>query len=317
MGHAHSSNTPDPGPAPAAGVPRHAAFWLDACRRLSLVLAGAAWSRSAWTYISRPMRQYWAGRVESEVWAPLRGGVNVPVRLWEHVEAGIFWYGFPAEDIAAFEVLASFLPRDAVVLDVGANIGTFTLPLAVQVDRGAVHGFEPASATADRLRRNIDLNGLDNIVVNQCAASDHPGTLSIWVPGTRWKGRLYNTGMTSPYVGRNRPGWREEVVSCIRLDDYAARHGLRRVDAMKMDVEGGELDALEGARALIRAFRPLVVMEVNRGPLRAAGRSMDDVLAFWRDNGYRVGAIAAGGEVLWGRLPAAGRSHQNICCLPS
>lgn len=316
MPNSESGNSGDSPPVEAAGEPRTAASLLKTCRRVSMALAGPGWFRVVWTYASRPMRQYWAGRVRSEVWAALRGDVRVPVRLWEHVEAGIFWYGFPAEDIAAFEVLSSFLPRDGVVLDVGANIGTFTLPLAAQLNRGAVHAFEPASATAGRLRRNIDINGLDNIVVNQCAASDHSGTMSIWVPRGSWKGKLFNTGMTSPYVGRDRTDWREETVRCVRLDDYMVRQGLRRVDAVKIDVEGGELDALEGARSLIHAFRPLVVMEVNREPLRAAGRSIDDVLRFWREHDYRFGAITAGGKVRWGRLPTAGRGHQNICCVP-
>lgn len=317
MRHLDSNDTSPPLPGQPAGNPRSAGFWLKTCQRISLALAGAPRSRHAWTFASRPMRQYWAGRVHSELWASLRGNVSVPVRLWEHVEAGIFWYGFPAEDIAAFEVLSSALPRDGVVLDVGANIGAFTLTLAARADRGAVHSFEPVSATAERLRRNVDINGLDNIVVNQCAVSDLAGSMSIWVPGARWKGRLYNTGMTSFYVGRNRAGWHEETVTRIRLDDYMTHQGLHRVDAMKIDVEGGELDALEGARSLIRTFRPLVVMEVNRGPLEAAGRSVDEVLRFWRENDYTIGTITAGGEVRWGRFQGAGESHQNICCAPS
>lgn len=264
------------------------------------------------------MRQYWAARVRSELWAPLPGGSSVPVRLWEHVEAGIFWYGFPAEDLAAFEVLSAALPRDGVVLDIGANVGTFTLSLAARAQRGTVHGFEPAPATAARLRRNVEINGLENVVVNECAVADRTGVMGIWVPGARWKGNLYNTGMTSPYVGRGVPGWHRETVACIRLDDYVAQQRLQRVDAIKIDVEGGELDVLEGARASIGRFRPLVVMEANHAPLHAAGRSVDTVLEFWRDNGYRVGTITAAGRVDWGRVPAAGKGHHwNLCCMPS
>lgn len=291
-------------------------FWLRNCRRLSLWLSTDPVSRSTWVRASRILRQYWAGRIQSEVWAGMPRGLRVPVRLWDHVEAGIFWYGFPAEDFAAYHVLSAALPRDGVLLDIGANIGAFTLPLAARMERGTVHGFEPASGTVERLRRNLAINAIENVIVNRCAVSNRSGELSIWVPGEQWKGRLYNTGRTSAYVGSGDSGWRQETVPCITLDDYAARRALARVDAIKIDVEGGELDALEGASALIHKHRPMVVMEVNQAPLRAAGRSVEDVLAFWREHDYRVGTIAGNGRVRWKPPSTTDYKHRNICCVP-
>lgn len=290
--------------------------WLDACQRISLMLARSHVTRRVWPVLSRGMRQYWAARVPAEVPARLHGDLSVPVRLWEHVEAGIFWYGFPAEDLPALEALLSAVPEDGVVLDIGANIGAFSLPLAARAKRGTVHSFEPTSSATTRLQRNIELNGLHNVVVNQCAASSGSDAMSLWVPEAHWKGRLYNSGRTSAYVGEASPGWRREEVAAIRLDDYVARQRLQRVDAIKIDVEGAELDVLEGASGLIRDFRPIVVMEMNDGPLRAAGRSVAEVLQFWRDHGYRMGTIAAGGRIRWDRPPAGGR-HQNVCCSPA
>lgn len=299
---------------PAAVEPRAAGTWLAAWRYMSVALARGRWSRFLWTGVSRPLRQYWARRLDTEVWARLPGNLWIPARLWEHVEAGVFWYGFPAEDVPTFQVLSAALPRDGVFLDIGANVGVFSLPLASRAGQGRVHAFEPVPAAAERLRRNIDINAIDNIRVNQCAASDHAGTLSIQVPESHWKGRLFNDGMASTYVGRGRPGWRTETVGCVRLDDYAREQGLGRVDAIKLDVEGSELDVLAGAGDLLRSFRPLVVMEVNPGPLAAARRSVDEVMEFWRSQDYRVGAVGHGGRVHWGRRP--GGRHCNICCAP-
>jgi len=191
------------------------------------------------------------------------------------------------------------------------------LPLASRVGRGAVHCFEPASGIAERLRRNRAINRLDNIHVNQCAVADRTGGMSIWIPETHWKGRLYNTGMTSAHVGRERPGWREETVTCIPLDGYVTQRGLARVDALKLDVEGGELEVLEGARSLIREYRPLVIMEANRETLEAAGHSINDVLRFWQDCGYRVGAIADNARVRWDRVHGGESGHRNLYCIPS
>lgn len=291
--------------------------WLARCQRISLALAGNRLTRWLWLPLGRRLRQFWAGRVGREQPARLFGNQRIQAHLGEQIDAGIFWFGFPPEDRPALEALVATLPPDAVVLDVGANIGAFALPLAAAARRGVVHAFEPATATVQRLRRHLQLNGLDNVVVNHCAVSDRTGTLSLWIPADEWKGRLFNSGRTSVHVGRQQQGWREESVPCLRLDDYVAGQSLQRVDAIKIDVEGAELDVLEGARELLTRFRPVVVMELNAGPLRAAGRSVADVLAFWRSLDYRVGMIAASGRVHWGRLPRDSQRHQNICCAPA
>lgn len=261
------------------------------------------------------MRQFWARRVDGELVAEMEG-LQLRVRLDEHVEAGVFWYGFPAEDRAVLAQLRARVPHDGVVVDIGANIGCFTLAMARHAAAGAVHAFEPVPATADRLEAAIRANALGNIRLNRCALSHREGGIAVWVPEAHWKGRLYNRGRSSCYVGEAEPGWRRETVACRRLDDYVAAQGVARVDAIKLDIEGAELDALEGAAESLRRFRPAVVMELNAGPLEAAGRSVAEVLAFWRAQGYRAGSITAGGGVRW-REPSGRGRHCNILCLPA
>lgn len=261
------------------------------------------------------MRQFWARRVDGEIVAEMEG-LCLAVRLDEHVEAGVFWYGFPAEDRAVLAQLRARVPDDGVVIDIGANVGCFTLAMARHAAAGRVHAFEPVPATAERLQAAIAANALGNIRINRCALSNRDGEIAVWVPEAHWKGRLYNRGRSSSYVGEAQAGWRQEAATCRRLDDYADTEALHRIDAIKIDIEGAELDALEGAVESLHRFRPAVVMELNAGPLEAAGRSVAEVLAFWRAQGYRVGSITSGGGVRW-REPSGRGRHCNILCLPA
>ncbi|WP_440995863.1 FkbM family methyltransferase [Arhodomonas sp. SL1] len=287
---------------------------LHVCQRISLAAASIPGVRGLWPSVSRVMPQFWARRVTDPMPARLPGGASLPVRLSEHVEAGVFWYGFPAEDRGALAVLRDRLPRDGVALDVGANVGCFSLVLATDAPAGQVHAFEPVRGNRERLERAIADNGLENITVNACALAAEAGELTVWVPQAHWKGRLYNAGRSSPYVGRGEHGWAPETVPCLTLDEYVAQQGLRRVDVIKIDVEGAEMDVLEGARRTLSELRPAVVMERNDSLLAAAGRDPDAVRTLWDDLRYRIHYITPAGT-LRRRLPKRS-SHCNILCLP-
>lgn len=291
--------------------------WLHAFQRISHAAASTPGLGRRWPAISRPLRQYWARRVRSELPAELPGGITIPVRLHEHVEAGVFWYGFPQEDRGALRTLQQRLPADGTLIDVGANIGCFSLPLAKQLTAGRVHAFEPIPTVRTRLQRAIDTHGLDNVSVNDCALSSEHGEIVLHVPDAQWKGALYNSGRTSRYVGDGEDGWSAQPTRCVTLDSYAEQHRLTRIDAIKIDVEGAELDVLQGARNTLRAHRPAVLMELNQPTLAAAGHSIADVVGFWTENGYRMHRVGSDGDLHQVDTQRALRGHCNVLCLPT
>jgi len=122
--------------------------------------------------------------------------------------------------------------RGSVCIDVGANCGFISLVMALSVgDTGNVISFEPADPYWDVLQRNIAINGLQEVCVPYRAF----------------------VGSKSDAAG-NR----------VSLDDVARNLALTRVDAVKVDVDGGDFDVLRGARELLRRWRPLVVVEMTR-----------------------------------------------------
>ena len=169
-------------------------------------------------------------------------------------------------------VLALVEPGD-VVIDAGAHIGSFTIPLAKKVGTtGKVLAFEPDPENYELLRRNIELNTVASQTQTFCGiVTNQPG---------KYNKQQYNAGNTGTYyftaddVG--------EAVACHRLDDC----GCGRVAFVKIDVEGMELSTLHSAQELIRLHRPAFYVEINGVALQRAGVSAYDIHAFFQDRNY-------------------------------
>ena len=165
-----------------------------------------------------------------------------------------------------------------VVLDVGANIGWYTLMCAHAVGpTGRVHAFEPVPEEVDRLRRNVRLNALSQVSVHEVAVSDAVGVTCI--------GETRDAGAT--WVGEG-----DREVRTTTLDAFVDRQRLSRVDFVKMDIEGAEVLALRGAQRLLRELRPRLMVEVEPKPLSRFGFRPGDVLDALRRADYSLHCLA-------------------------
>ena len=161
-------------------------------------------------------------------------------------------------------VLAGIRPYvhdDSVCVDIGANIGLYTLAMAALARRGRVWAFEPAPGSYEFLERNIAVNGLDNVEAFNLAVAATSGTVDFHDIPFFTAGSFTVEGdsfLTSEVLGSSF--FRAPSVT---LDEFVADHGLRSVDFVKIDVEGGELSVLEGAVGTLDRHRPVVVLEFN------------------------------------------------------
>lgn len=140
-----------------------------------------------------------------------------------------------------------------VIIDAGAFVGdTAALFCAKTGADCQVHAFELLDENIALFEYNNALNGIaDRVVVNRLALSDRSGDQV-----TIRQARLQ--GATS--VGADGGDGSEELIPTITIDDYVERAGLARVDLIKMDIEGSEVPALEGARRTIRRFHPMLAL---------------------------------------------------------
>ena len=147
------------------------------------------------------------------------------------------------------------------VVDVGAHIGTHTLALARLVgDRGRVFAFEPQRLVAQMPAANVALNCLTNVHTHQLGVGAENGTLQL--PDIDYS-RKHNSGGVSLEAFAHpasdpHPKYR---VTVVRLDDF---YDQPRLDFIKIDVEGMEVDVLRGAAALIRRHKPVIYAENDR-----------------------------------------------------
>ncbi|MDA4118522.1 MAG: FkbM family methyltransferase [Thaumarchaeota archaeon] len=150
-----------------------------------------------------------------------------------------------------------------VVLDVGAHIGSFTLKAAREVGpAGRVISFEPSSENFGLLGRNVAANSYANIRLYNVAVGSQPGTARLQLHQRRGTNSLY-AHSTSESVGM-------EDVEVRTLDSVVRELNLARVDFMKIDVEGAELEVLKGAKEVLASFHPSIAMETHDfGPSEA------------------------------------------------
>jgi FkbM family methyltransferase len=189
-----------------------------------------------------------------------RSGVLWSLDLGEGIDFSIYLLG--AFERSTLKALRRLVKPGYTVFDIGANIGAHTLHLANAVGaKGCVFAFEPTNFAFDKLTRNLALNpDLGRLVTaNQVFLVDDLGT--------QRQPEIYSSWPLEGGAGRHPKhlGRRESTskASVDTLDSFVARHEIKRVDLIKIDVDGHEYPVLKGGRELLKRFAPILVMELS------------------------------------------------------
>ncbi|GLZ41869.1 FkbM family methyltransferase [Actinokineospora sp. NBRC 105648] len=175
------------------------------------------------------------------------------------------------------EVLAAALRPDGVFIDVGANVGWFSLLIGTHRPDAVVWALEPVPATADLLAANLLAAGLPAVELIRLAAGPRRGSAEFTTHTD--SAYAHQTDLDAGRVPQVETG----AVRCevVPLDELWAARGRPRVDAIKVDVEGAEPDVLRGATAILRRDMPLLVVEAP------TAFAQDDLRARLGPLGYR------------------------------
>jgi FkbM family methyltransferase len=185
--------------------------------------------------------------------APARP-VKMEIILRDLLNKALFLYG--TFEISETRVVQAFLRSGMTFVDVGANIGYYSLVAARLVGpTGCVHSFEPNAEVRHRLEHNIRLNSYDNAVVHAEAMAGHTGEVTFYLSTVE-----ENSGISSIVPGAGLGS--AQVVPSVTLDDFVLGLPGRRVDLLKMDIEGAELSVIEGGqRVLASEEAPALLFE--------------------------------------------------------
>lgn len=188
------------------------------------------------------------------------------------------------------------IPAGGTVLDIGANIGGFSV-WAASRGAGRVVSLEPFPENFERLRTNLELNKLTNVEAVRAAVAGERGTRTLFLPDDP-----SHLGRFSLHPGR---GGRTIDVPCLTLDDIVRDHRLDRIDVLKIDVQGSEYEILYGASPETLALVQRLVVECERfdepADWSVAGlvRHLESVGFKTRTSGHLVYADRVAGTGRW------------------
>ena len=199
-----------------------------------------------------------------------------------------YTHDYDTEDICA--CLRLFEP-DSVVLDVGANVGFWTVPMArVLSGGGKIHAFEPLPSNLKRLRENVRLNGLEGVVeIHEVGLSDKAATVEISLREDFSNGS--DTGNAAIVIDESDRQFRCTAIAVEALDEVFPSLKLERLDFAKADIEGHEDKFLAGASSVISQFRPVLYMEINEPYYTRRGLDATELFQAWLDSAGYVCAL--------------------------
>lgn len=189
------------------------------------------------------------------------------------------------------DVFTAHVRPGAVVYDVGANIGFFTLIAArLAGPDGHVYAFEPSPETADRLDANLGLNGVGTdgmgpVDVIRAGVGGAEGTASLSDPAmSQWASLVIDAPAPA-----GAPADAGRAIRMVALDGLLREGRIRPPSFVKIDIEGAEVDALRGMSGVLEAHRPVVLCEVHD--------THEAVADFFASRPYRVSVVETSGDL--------------------
>ena len=206
--------------------------------------------------------------------------------LSNYIERSIYLHVFEPFETS---LVRGLLRPGMTIVDAGANVGYYTLMGSAAVGpSGHVFAFEPSPYAVKKLREAIDENKIENVTIVESALGDFDGVGQLYVPDQ-------DRGNHTPsMVAQNFP---PTSIAITTLDSFLRKRGVRRVELLKLDVEGFEPNIVRGARQVLEDGTVRAILcEFNEYWLTANGCSSKELLTLLEDLGFH----SEGGEFVPG-----------------
>jgi len=262
------------------------------------------------------------------VWRTCRTGVGgMRLNIANVAEWSLYILGEHDPGVAYW--LGHFADRRSVFVDVGANVGIFTLQLARRLTpENRIVAFEPNPEVYRELMGNLERNDLvQRVSVHAAALGDEPASMTLTIPMENIGGASLARGAgngggsgtaTVPKAGSgSKPGLsgvgpcKQVQVPVIRFDDWWREGGCCRITLLKIDVEGHELAVLRGMLQMLRSQRPVLIVEVTYEQAHAASFE-----ALFRALDYRLRQVVAHAPYAQPLRWQPGGGQMDVLCEP-
>jgi len=216
-----------------------------------------------------------------------RNGIRFKVDLSEGIDLSLFLFGNYQKYITKSKLIT--LANDAVIFDIGANIGSMSLAFAKLTPDGQVYAFEPTTYAFIKLKENLSLNPslAEHINTIQMFASEETASDHKIEAYSSWK--IDGSAESAhPLHGGTLKTDQEKNIPAISLDDFCDENRIQRLDCIKIDTDGHELKVLKGATRTIGKFQPIVIFEIGLYIIQEHGIEFEEYLEFFADHGYTL-----------------------------
>lgn len=210
--------------------------------------------------------------------------VSIPLKSRLIVHTNDVGVGFPLllkgeYEKTQTEIFLSTLKPEDTVLDIGANIGYYTVLAGKAVgQKGRIIAFEPDRENNILLDKNITLNKLTNVTVINKAVSRSTATLEFNSAPNKAESGLSQGKETGSYT-----------VCAIALDDFLSSQNFKKINVIKIDIEGAEIGALEGGRKELSKMKDVTLfIEYNPASLKLYQKDPTELLAIISDFGFTI-----------------------------
>ncbi|HEX2616129.1 MAG TPA: FkbM family methyltransferase [Flavobacteriales bacterium] len=260
----------------------------------------------------KPGSSFWNKLVPPEHTYP-KGSWRTVDRYGVHLKLDISnandHHAYFAPEQASDDLLFGLVQPEHTVIDIGGNIGIYAMQFAKLAYRGRVITFEPDPVNFARLQEHSAMNQASNVTAVRMGIGAKAATHRLYqvVPTNSGMNRMITQGEVDPDVPFTE-------IRVEPLDAAIAGMNVTRVDVLKMDVEGFEDEALRGAEATVRRYKPVLFVEVNDENLIDNGSSARTLIDRIRSWGYRVYRVP-GREPLLPEVDLRG-CVMDVLCLP-
>ncbi|NJL53269.1 MAG: FkbM family methyltransferase [Hydrococcus sp. SU_1_0] len=222
----------------------------------------------------------------------MRDGSKILVDLRCPTERKAYFTG--QYDYSIIQRLSKVLKTGSTVLDVGANIGFYTIALGHDSRKASkeysIYAFEPVKANFDRLAHNLNMNGLShqNIHIFNLALGNQEGQIKLQIGSASESSPTNNAIWIKDEV--QEPKCSTCTSEITKLDIFAQQNKVQACDLIKVDIEGAELEFFLGGRNFINKYRPIIWSEFNPYHANRFGysfREISDLASNWGYDLYK------------------------------
>lgn len=185
--------------------------------------------------------------------------IKITLSLSDWIQQQIYFLGEYHSEQRISSFWKNIIRKSNYIIDAGANVGYYTLIASKKIGSdGRIYSFEPVSKTYNRLIENVKLNNFSNIIpIKKALSHTDNQEIELFIADDK------NWGMSSIYSHDRFAGYKE-IAETLTIDSFIIDNEIDKMDLIKIDVEGSEMDVINGMKDCISKYDPTILVEINQ-----------------------------------------------------